>query len=101
VRAGQVQIKGVAFGGMASVRRVEVSTDGGGTWREARFIGADLGPYAWRPFVLAVKLAPGTYTLASRATDAKGNVQVENRLDNAPGYINSSWRDHAFQVTVA
>jgi sulfite dehydrogenase len=101
VRAGSLQIKGFAFGGMESVRRVEVSTDGGSTWREARFIGADLGPYAWRPFVLATKLAPGTYTLASRATDAKGNVQVENRLENTAGYINSSWRDHAFQVTVA
>jgi sulfite dehydrogenase len=100
VRAGQIQIKGVAFGGMSSVRRVDVSTDGGSTWHEARFIGADLGPYAWRQFVLPVKLAPGTYTLASRATDAKGNVQVENRLDNTAGYINSSWRDHALQVTV-
>ncbi len=100
VRAGQLQIKGVAFGGSVSVRRVDVSTDGGSTWREARFIGADLGPYAWRPFVLAVKLAPGTYTLASRATDTKGNAQIENRLENTAGYINSSWRDHAFQVTV-
>jgi sulfite dehydrogenase len=100
VRAGQLQIRGVAFGGMMGVRRVDVSTDGGSTWREARFIGADLGPYAWRPFVLPVKLAPGAYRFASRATDAKGRVQAENRLENAAGYINSSWRDHMFEVTV-
>ena len=78
-----------------------VSTDSGKTWKQARFIGPDLGRYAWRPFVLAARLEPGTYTLASRATDAKGTVQDEQRIENASGYVNSSWRDHALQVTVA
>jgi sulfite dehydrogenase len=95
-----VQISGLAFGGVHAVERVEVSTDGGKTWQPARFVGPDLGRYAWRPFVLAARLQPGTYTLASRATDAKGTVQDENRIENTSGYVNSSWRDHALQVTV-
>jgi sulfite dehydrogenase len=100
-KAGPVQITGLAFGGVHAVERVEVSTDGGKTWKQARFIGPDLGRYAWRPFVLAARLEPGNYTLASRATDEKGTVQDEERIENASGYVNSSWRDHALQVTVA
>ncbi len=101
VKAGLVQIKGVAFGGINAVRRVEVSIEGGRNWREARFVGPDLGRYAWRQFVLPVKLDAGTHVLASRAVDVRGNVQVESRLDNTAGYINSSWRDHALQIAVA
>ncbi len=101
VRSGLVQIKGVAFGGMNAVRRVEVSVDGGRSWREARFVGPDLGRYAWRQFVLPVKLDAGNHVLASRAIDVRGNVQVESRLENTAGYINSSWRDHALQISVA
>lgn len=101
VRAGMVQIHGVAMGGMNAAARVEVSLDGGQTWKEARLVGPDLGRYAWRQFVLPVKLAPGTYLLASRATDNKGKVQVEATPDNAGGYLNSGWRAHAVQITVA
>ncbi|HEU0202068.1 MAG TPA: sulfite oxidase [Burkholderiaceae bacterium] len=100
VRAGLVQIHGVAMGGMNAAARVEVSTDGGKTWKDARLIGPDLGRYAWRQFVLPVQLAPGTYVLASRAADAKGNVQVEATPDNGGGYLNSGWRVHALQITV-
>ncbi|HYD59596.1 MAG TPA: sulfite oxidase [Noviherbaspirillum sp.] len=100
VPAGLVQVKGVAFGGVHAVKAVEVSVDGGKTWKEARFVGPDLGRYAWRQFALAVQLPPGTHTLASRAVDAQGNRQPEERFENAAGYNNNSWRDHAFQVTV-
>jgi len=101
VPAGTVQVKGVAFGGLHAVKAVEVSVDGGKTWKEARFVGPDLGRYAWRQFVLAVPLPPGTHTLASRAIDVQGNRQPEEPVENAAGYNNSSWRDHAIQVTVA
>lgn len=101
LRPGPVVITGVAMGGMHEVAKIEVSTDGGGTWQAARFVGPDLGRYAWRVFALETKLAAGTYTLASRATDSKGNVQPEQRIDNNRGYGNTSWADHAVKVTVA
>ncbi|PPE67215.1 sulfite oxidase [Caldimonas caldifontis] len=101
VKAGRVQIHGVAFGGIEALRGVEVSLDGGKTWQAARLVGPDLGKYAWRQFVFSADLKPGTYTLASRATDAKGTVQPEQRVENQDGYNNNSWRDHAVQVTVA
>lgn len=99
--AGKVQIQGVAFGGMNAVKGVEVSTDGGKTWKQARLIGPDMGKYAWRQFVLQAELPKGTYRLASRATDDKGNVQPETRGENQSGYNNTSWADHAVTVTVA
>ncbi|MBB4845072.1 sulfite dehydrogenase [Paucibacter oligotrophus] len=99
--AGPVQIQGVAFGGLHGIKRVEVSIDGGKTWRDARLVGPDLGKYAWRQFALAAKLAPGSHTLVSRATDTAGNVQPEQRMENVGGYNNNSWADHAVSVTLA
>jgi sulfite oxidase len=101
VPAGDVQIHGVAFGGLHAVTKVEVSLDGGRTWSQARFIGPDLGRYAWRQFGLAARLPAGQHTLVSRATDSAGNMQPEQRLENAGGYNNTSWADHAVKVSVA
>lgn len=98
---GQVQIQGVAFGGMNGIKGVEVSTDGGKTWKAARLVGPDMGKYAWRQFVLQAQLPKGSHVLASRATDDKGNVQPETRGENQSGYNNTSWADHAVSVTVA
>ncbi|MDP9968969.1 sulfite dehydrogenase [Variovorax paradoxus] len=98
---GRMQVGGVAFGGMHAVKRVEVSVDGGKTWADARLVGPDLGKYAWRQFVLDVRLPAGPHVLASRATDVMGNVQPQQRLENAAGYNNTSWADHALTVSVA
>jgi DMSO/TMAO reductase YedYZ molybdopterin-dependent catalytic subunit len=101
LKAGMTQIHGVAFAGMQPVQGVEVSVDGGATWNRAQLIGPDLGRFAWRQFVLPVRLAPGTHVLASRATDAAGHAQPAEREENIRGYNNNSWRDHAVTVTVA
>lgn len=101
LKPGMVQILGVAFGGLSAVRSVEVSVDGGTTWQAARFVGPDLGRYAWRQFALAARLPAGTHTLVSRATDMAGQVQPQARMENAGGYNNTSWSDHAVKVTVA
>lgn len=101
LKAGMAQIHGVAFGGLNAVKGVEVSVDGGKTWQAARLVGPDLGKYAWRQFVLQARLPAGSMTLASRATDSAGNVQPETRGENQSGYNNTSWADHAVNVTVA
>ena len=101
VKAGMVQIHGVAMGATRALRRVDVSLDGGSTWQEARFVGPDLGRFAWRQFVLPVRLQPGQYILASRAQDMQFNWQVENTPANGGGYLNSGWRAHALPITVS
>jgi sulfite oxidase len=62
MRAGLTQVHGVAYSGSSPVGAVEVSVDGGKTWRAARFFGPDLGRYAWRQFVLPARFEPGSYT---------------------------------------
>ncbi|HLR81722.1 MAG TPA: molybdopterin-dependent oxidoreductase [Paenalcaligenes sp.] len=100
LKSGLVQIKGLAMGGNSDVTGVEVSVDGGETWHEAKFIGPDLGPYAWRQFVYPVELEPGKYEVTSRATNADGKTQPEERLENNRGYLNNSWHDHMLSITV-
>jgi hypothetical protein len=80
---------------------VDVSADGGQTWREARLVGPDLGRFAWRHFVLPLELRPGRHQLMSRAQDVKFNWQVETSPENAGGYLNSGWRVHGVTVNVA
>jgi DMSO/TMAO reductase YedYZ molybdopterin-dependent catalytic subunit len=99
VEAGPVRIVGVAYSG-DTVERVEVSTDDGQSWQRAEFYGADLGRFAWRRFTYVFEAEPGSYTIASRATDAAGNTQPERRLENEAGYIHNGWRDPAVTVTV-
>jgi sulfite dehydrogenase len=101
LRAGLTQVHGVAFSGGSPVSAVEVSIDGGKTWRAARFFGPDLGRHAWRQFVLPVVLAAGSYELTSRAIAEDGEVQPEFRVENERGYAHNGWRDHAVKVTVA
>jgi hypothetical protein len=101
VSAGMLQVNGVAFAGVNPVTRVEVSIDGGKNWKDARFVGPDLGPYAWRQFVLPVQLEAGSYVLVSRATDTKGNTQPVERVENHRGYGHNGWRDHGISLNVA
>ena len=101
VRPGMMQISGVAFAGLNAAARVEVSLDGGKSWKNAQFVGPDLGRFAWRQFVFAANLEAGTYTIASRATDTAGNTQPPDRVENERAYGHNGWRDHAVKVTVA
>ncbi|AOY89905.1 sulfite oxidase [Marinobacter salinus] len=98
--SGRNMIYGVAFGGTVDLEKVDVSLDGGKTWKQARFLGPDLGPNAWRPFVMAADLSPGEYRVVSKATDVKGNSQPEGRTENERGYGHNGWNDHGVTITV-
>ena len=97
VKAGNVQIVGVAMGGTKKVRSVKVSIDGGQSWKKAKFVGPDLGKYAWRQFVFEANLAPGSYNLASKASGG-GKTQPELRMENRRGYAHNGWKDHSVNI---
>ncbi len=99
VKAGKVQIVGVAMGGTKKVRSVKVSVNGGSSWRKAKFIGPNLGKYAWRQFVLETTLSPGTYNIASLASNGF-DKQPELRMENRRGYAHNGWKDHSVNITV-
>jgi DMSO/TMAO reductase YedYZ molybdopterin-dependent catalytic subunit len=70
------EIFGAAWSGESKIKRVEVSTDGGGTWRDATLLGTrvqnawQLWKYNWRTPATAQSV-----TLLARATDDQGNTQ--------------------------
>jgi len=99
VAPGPCRLEGRAWSGLAPVSHVEVSTDGGASWDEARLGGDDLGPYAWTAWAYeGWAPEPGSYELRCRATDSAGNEQPEDPPWNFKGYANNS--PHSVTVTV-
>lgn len=80
-------LRGRSWSGTAPIRTVEVSTDGGHTWRRARLHRADAGrtwqrwELPWRP------TAPGPATLRARAVDATRAGQPDEARYNTLGYL--------------
>ena len=68
------EISGIAWSGAGRITRVEVSADGGKTWRDALLTGQDK-PRAVVRFRSAWDWRGGEAILQSRATDEKGHVQ--------------------------
>jgi DMSO/TMAO reductase YedYZ molybdopterin-dependent catalytic subunit len=80
---GEVEIRGVAWNdGQTKIEAVEVSSDGGQSWRRAQLTHPK-SPYAWHPWKLVAKLPAGKHKLLSRAIDVAGRAQP---LDGATGW---------------
>ena len=90
VSAGRCELEGRAWSGKAEVAGVEVSTDGGETWREAALEPNSLGQWAWRRWRFVWDAKPGEFELCCRARDASGNVQPDEPLWNLGGYANNA-----------
>ncbi|KST60925.1 oxidase [Methylobacterium sp. GXS13] len=86
IKAGPVQLRGIAFDGGSGIRTVEVSADDGRTWTNAE-LGQDLGAYAFRPWSLGLDLTPGAYVLRVRATANDGSTQPIGARWNPSGYM--------------
>jgi DMSO/TMAO reductase YedYZ molybdopterin-dependent catalytic subunit len=85
-----VRLEGRAWSGWAPVVEVEVSTDGGTTWAEAK-LGEAESPWAWRSWTSEWRPpAPGRYELCSRARDEAGNTQPLEPEWNLGGYANNA-----------
>ena len=85
LRAGRQTVIGYAWSGHGRVAKVEVSTDGGTTWREAK-IEASAGRRSWVRFALGWDAVPGETRLRARATDERGLTQPVTPDWNAKGY---------------
>ncbi|QNN52069.1 sulfite oxidase [Nocardioides mesophilus] len=89
LRPGPVRLRGRAWSGWGGVTRVEVSTDGGATWRDAA-LGPDEHRWAWREFTLDWEAGPGEHLLRARAHDATGRVQPVEPAWNRGGFTNTA-----------
>jgi DMSO/TMAO reductase YedYZ molybdopterin-dependent catalytic subunit len=97
LRAGPAELFGRAWSGSGEVVRVDVSTDGGGAWRDAD-LGESFGRHAWRSFRIGWDATPGDHLLRARATDAAGRVQPTSATWNRGGFANNA--DEAIRVHV-
>lgn len=86
LKAGSNALRGIAFDGGSGIKRVEVSTDGGQTWRDAA-LEQDYGKYSFRRWNARWDARPGSYTLAVRATANDGSVQNGTAIWNPSGYM--------------
>jgi sulfite dehydrogenase len=80
------EMEGIAFDSGHGIRRVEVSTDGGTIWADAR-LDAEIGKYSWRRW--RASWAPrnrGPYRLMARATNAVGDTQSKEQW-NRSGFM--------------
>jgi sulfite oxidase len=86
-RLAPVHITGAAWAGEADVTKVDVSTDGGSSWRPAQLDRLQ-AKYAWRLWEYTWKPhAAGSYVLMSRATDSRGRTQAMQAPWNPAGYL--------------
>ena len=84
-----LNVSGVAWDGGYGITAVEISEDGGSTWRNAQ-LGADLGRYAWRQWSHGFKPArAGRHTLLVRAFNRAGATQPAELIFNPAGYHNN------------
>jgi DMSO/TMAO reductase YedYZ molybdopterin-dependent catalytic subunit len=101
VRAGTVTIEGRAWSGLAPVTAVEVSTDDGATWQDARLDPPELGRWAWRHWSYDWNAEPGRHVLACRARDEAGNEQSTEQRWNVGGYANTDVQRVVVTVTLS
>ena len=87
VGRGPVTIRGAAWAGESPVARVNVSTDNGRTWKEAK-LGADKAKYGWRLWEATwTPPAAGSYVLMAQASDEAGEKQPFAEDWNPSGYL--------------
>ena len=89
-------VRGIAFGGDAAVRSVELTDDAGVTWQKAR-LGEDHGKYSFVQWEARLLPKAGPLTLAVKATNASGVAQPDSANWNASGFM----RNVVESITVA
>jgi len=90
------RVFGAAWAGESEVQRVEISTDGGWSWTDARLLGTPV-PYTWRIWEHEWHPKPaGRHTLMARAIDEGGRTQPLVHPPDRENYV----INHVFTVEV-
>lgn len=83
-----VDVRGIAWTGESAITRVELSSDEGRTWSQARLQG-DARANCWRQWTFnwRTPAQAGRVSLRARATDARGNTQPLTRDTDRRNYM--------------
>ncbi len=85
-RGQNAELSGKAWDHGSGIDGVEISVDGGRSWREAE-LGDDLGRFAWRGFRWRIDTSsPGFTDFAVRARARDGARQPDKLVPNPAGY---------------
>ncbi len=90
LKAGRVEVRGIAFGGAGPIAKVEFSVDDGATWTAAK-LEKSRGDGAWQRFTGVWRASAGSYAILSRATDSSGAAQAREPQWNPGGYLYNAW----------
>jgi len=88
VKAGKVTVSGLAWDGGYGIRAVEVSTDDGKSWTDAK-LEQDLGRYAFRPWSFDLNAKRGKIAVMANAINNIGQTQTATLIFNPAGYHNN------------
>ncbi len=96
VTAGRpVLLTGRSWSGRGRIRAVEVSADGGATWRPAHLDPRDRWRHSWRRWSIPWRPPAGAHELLARAVDDRGNRQPDTTPFNSNGYLFDAVVRHA------
>ena len=101
LQPGSNAVRGYAIATGRAITRVDVSNDGGRSWKQATLERRDAEPWSWTFWHATLDLARGEHELAVRARDAAGQTQPALPDDtwNFKGYLSAAW--HRVRVRVA
>ncbi|WP_241158347.1 sulfite oxidase [Cohnella candidum] len=87
MRKGRHAIHGTAWTGLGEIDRVEISVDGGTSWREAKIERPTDRPHGWVLWRYDWDAnQAGEYSILSRARDTSGRIQPMRAYWNRKGY---------------
>jgi sulfite oxidase len=100
LKAGSATLRGYAIATAREVTRVDISIDGGCSWKQAE-LARDVGsPWSWTFWSATLELPKGPCELTVRAWDSAGQTQPASADDvwNFKGYLCAAW--HRVHVLV-
>ena len=89
-RSERINLNGLAWDGGHGIARVDISLDQGRSWLEAK-LGENMGRYAWRPWSFSFQAQTvGDQPVLARATNALGDTQPMEAIQNPSGYYQNA-----------
>ena len=81
-------VRGIAFGGSTGVKAVDISVDGGTSWRP-RTLGNDEGKYSFRQWQTEIAPPAGPVSVMVRCTNSDGLAQPKTMNWNPSGFMHN------------